>query len=194
VALKKPRYLILYKIETSDPAAVRAEIQRRAKNGQTRQSPTITNVKMYTYWLFRPEMKGVGGEVKAAKPGNKETYLHFVFGNATAGMDANFNEWYDRVHEPELLQIPGFTRGWRATLSDAQLAPTDEGANSSQYLAIFEIQTADLAATLKGMPPPTGEPPPSFDRARTFGYTYRAIGPVMDGDRIRAERKKAAAR
>lgn len=190
VPLKKPKYLIVYKVVSSDLAAVREEIVRRAKNGQTRQSPTITNVKMYTYRAFRPEMKGVGGEAAEAKPGPKQTYYQIVFGDAVKGMDEEFNTWYDKVHEPELLSVPGFAKAQRAMISETQLAPTDEGAAQSKYLAIFEIQTSDLAAVLRGNK--GGTPPvPAFDKERTFGYTYKAIGPVMDGDQIRAERAKA---
>lgn len=189
VPLKKPKYLILYTVVTDDPVAVRAEIGRRAQNGQTRQSPTITNVKMYTYRSFRPPMRGAGGEAKDAKAGAKKTYAQVVFGDAVKGMDDAFNTWYDQTHEPELLATPGFTLGQRGIISEVQLAPTDEGPTQSKYLALFEMRTADLPAMLKGIK--GSEPIPAFDRERTFGYTYEAIGPAMDGDRIRAERKRA---
>lgn len=191
VDLKKPKYLILYRIVTPDPAAVRQEIERRAKNGQTRQSPTLTNVKMYTYRAFRPEMSGVGGEASGATPGPKQTYDQIVFGDAVQGTDEEFNNWYDKVHEPDMLKVPGFVRAQRGIISEFQMAPTDEGPTQSRYLAIFEIQTSDLAAVLRGNKG-GAEPIPAFDRKRTFGYTYRAIGPLMVGDQIRAERSKSA--
>lgn len=191
VALKKPKYLIVYKIITADLAAVKEEITRRARNGQTRQSPTITAVKMYTYRAFRPAMTGVGGQPKDAKPGAMTTYYQIVFGDAVKGMDEQFNTWYDQVHEPELLAVPGFVKAQRMIVSETQLTPTDEGAGQSKYLAIFEIKTSDLAAVFRGIKGIT-EPVPAFDKERTFGYTYKAIGPFMDGDRIRAERAKAA--
>lgn len=75
VALKKPKYLIIYRIVTADPAAVRDEIIRRAKNGQTRMSPTITNVKMYTYREFRPEMMGAGGATCGCQSGSAADLL-----------------------------------------------------------------------------------------------------------------------
>lgn len=193
VGLKKPRYLILYTVVTTDPAAVRDEIVRRAQNGQTRQSPTITNVKMYTYRAFRPLVKGVGGEPPDAEPGAVHTYYQIVFGNAVRGLDSDFNRWYDTMHEPELLHVPGFVSAQRAVLSDTQLAPTEEGPAMSRYLALFQIRTRDLGAVLRAVNSGGQEPPPAFDRDRTYGYTYRAIGPFMDGDRIRAARAVAHA-
>ena len=187
VALQKPKYLIIYKIVTSDPAAVRREIERRAKNGQTRMSPTLTDVKMYTYRMFRPEMFGARGEPKDAKPGPVETYDQIVFGDATPGMDDQFNDWYDKVHEPEMLANPGFVEADRGIISEAQFAPTDSGPAQSRYLALFVMKTSDLPALLKDMKS-GAQPVAAFDRARTFGYTYQAIGPFMDGDQIWAER------
>jgi len=188
VALLKPKYLIIYRIETSDPAAVRADIQSRGRSGATRMSSSITNVKMYTYREFRPEQKGIGGNPMDASPGPSNDYIQVVFGDAVAGMDEEFNHWYDTVHEPQLLAGPGFTRGERAVISEVQLAPTDEGIAQSKYLALFEIRTTDLASVFranKGITPPVS----AFDGKRTFGYTYRAIGPVYDGEAIRAARK-----
>jgi hypothetical protein len=193
VALKKPKYLIIYKVITADPSAVRDEIVRRAKNGQTRMSPTITNVKMYTYREFRPEMMGAGGQPADAKAGALQTFYQIVFGDAVKGMDREFNDWYDKVHEPEMLSAPGFVRAERGIISEVQLGPTDVGLAQSKYLAIFEMRTSDLEAVFhagkKG-----AEPIPAFDRSRTFGYTYKAIGPLMDGDKIRAERGATAAK
>ena len=28
-------------------------------------------------------------------------------------LDAEFNEWYNRVHVPNFVAMPGFTRAWR---------------------------------------------------------------------------------
>ena len=45
-----------------------------------------------------------------------------------------YNDWYSRVHLPEVLAIPGFTGARRY-----QVPPTGE------YLAIYEIDADDLA-------------------------------------------------
>jgi hypothetical protein len=190
VDLAKPTYLIIYTIVTSNAAGVSREIVRRIKAGLTRMSPTIANVKMYSYRAFRPEMAGVGGRPSDAGSAPVQTYCQVVFGNAIKNKDTEFNRWYDHVHEPELLAVPGFVKAQRGIFSEIQFGPTDKDEDQSKYLALFEIRSSDLAATfggLKGL----AEPVPAFDRARTYGYTYKAIGAVLDGDQIRAARAAA---
>jgi len=189
VPRKMPRYLILYRIVTVDPAGVRTEIERRARTGLTRMSPTITDVKMYTYLAFRPPH--AGATRMADDSPNMPAYEQVVFGDAVAGMDSAFNHWYDTVHEPELLSAPGFVHAQRGIISPFQFAPTDEGEGQSKYLALFEIRSRNLAQTFQGIGH-MSEPIPAFDRSRTFGYTYMAIGPVLHSEEIRAARIKSA--
>ncbi len=190
VALKKPRYLVLYEIRTNDLPAVLAEVKHRLQSGQTRLSDSLdpASGQMYIYREFRPQVAGVGGEPADARPGTMQTYYQVVFGDATAGQDEAFNRWYDQDHAPSMASIPGFMWARRATVSDTQMEPI---AAPSRYLALFEIRTTDLPAVFR-YPLKGSEPPPSFDRERTFGYTYRAIGPRLLGDAVRAERAKVS--
>ncbi len=189
VPLIKPKYLILYRVETADPVWVRDEIARRLKSGVTRQSSSAVNFKMYTYRKFTPEQTGVGGDQPSAKPGPKNEYVQIVFGDATPGQDDDFNHWYNTVHEPELLAVPGFTKGDRGIISPVQFTHTDEGPTQSKYIAIFELRSSAIQAVFDDNAKLT-KVPPSFDKERTFGYTMRAVGPPMLGDKIRAERAK----
>lgn len=190
VAVKKPKYLVLYKIATDDLNAVIAEVKHRLQSGQTRVSPSLdaNSGQMYIYRAFRPEVPGARGEAADAKPGPAQTYYQVVFGDAVAGKDAEFNRWYDTDHAPNLVAAPGFVFAQRAVINEVQMEPI---ANPSHYLALFKIVTADLPAVFRYKNRGT-EPPPAFDRDRTFGYTYKAIGPLLIGDEIRAARAKAA--
>lgn len=189
VALKKPKYLVMYKIVTSDLPAVIAEVNRRLKSGETRASTSLdpTAGQMYIYRAFRPEVPGAKGQPADAKPGPMQTYYQIVFGDAAAGKDDEFNTWYDNDHAPNMVAAPGFVFAQRAIINEVQMMPI---ANPSRYLALFEIRTSDLPAVfrykMRG-----SEPPPAFDRERTFGYTYKAIGPLLSGDEVRAARAKA---
>lgn len=58
-----------------------------------------------------------------------------------------YNEWYDNVHLPEVCDIPGFVGARRYKLSEAGLFPVDPAAPG--YLAIYELDSEDLAATCK---------------------------------------------
>jgi len=190
VSLKKPKYLVIYKIVAADLPAVLAEVKRRLQNGQTRVSSSLDpkSGQMFVYRAFRPKVEGVGGEPSDAKPGPVETYYQVVFGDATTGQDQQFNEWYDHDHASNMVAAPGFIFAQRAIVSDVQLLPIPD---PSRYLALFEIKTSDLPAVLRYKGRGTA-PPPSFNRVRTSGYTYRAIGHLILGDEIRAEHAAAA--
>ncbi len=56
-----------------------------------------------------------------------------------------YNDWYDNVHLDEVCSIPGFVGARRYKLSDTNIV-APEGA--LPYLAIYEIESDDLAATL----------------------------------------------
>lgn len=58
--------------------------------------------------------------------------------------EAEFNDWYDNTHIPEVLGVSGFLAATRYRLSDAQLAPAEE---THRYLAVYEIDSDDLEAT-----------------------------------------------
>ena len=58
------------------------------------------------------------------------------------GADDEFNDWYDRIHLPEVLAVPGFVsaRRFRAMPSVRGTLP------DQRYLAIYEIEADDLDA------------------------------------------------
>ncbi len=67
-----------------------------------------------------------------------------VFSNAAEGEDAEFNEWYDNKHIPDLLEIDGFASAQRYKLTEG--APGNE-AGTHEYIAIYEFD-ADPAVAL----------------------------------------------
>lgn len=73
-------------------------------------------------------------------------YLHLVLTSPTPGAEDEFNEWYDNVHVPEVLQMPGFLSGRRFRL----VSP--DPADSPRYLAVYEIESDDIQATLRRIP------------------------------------------
>jgi hypothetical protein len=186
-----PKYLVLYKIISSDLKAVYAEVSRRISAGETKMSDSVDQKSFLnrTYHAIRPELNGNANLKDKAASGKKQVYCQFVFGEAKAGQDKEFNDWYDQYHAPEILSVPGFVWGQRMKLSDVQMS-SDVVAQT--YLMMFRIETGDLAATLVDfkVQAPKMTDSPAFDGARTFGYTYKAIGPQLDGDKIRASRKK----
>lgn len=61
-----------------------------------------------------------------------------------------FNDWYTNTHVPDLLEVDGFVGATRYRLSETQLAPSEETAKH-RYLAIYEIESDDLAVTMKNL-------------------------------------------
>lgn len=86
------------------------------------------------------------------------SYLWLVFTNAAPGSDAEFNRWYDEVHLPDLLRVPGIVEASRYRPAAFQMVTIDgaltvqsERATSitHRYLAVYAVETDDLSAVLE---------------------------------------------
>jgi hypothetical protein len=186
-----PRYLVVYTIVTEDLEGVFKEVSRRLQTGETKMDPSFdrTTSVSYTYRAFRPFVKGVGGEPRGAKPGRKELYYHIVFTPFVDGKEDEFNAIYDKYHAPELAALPGFTGAQRMILA----RPDTASIKGTKYLALFTVETSDLAAVKEGTNLPV-TPNPGQDRVGTRGYTFRAIAPAVQGDSVRADRAARSVR
>ena len=76
-------------------------------------------------------------------------YTFVVLTNPTPGKEAEYNRWYNEQHIPDVLQASGFVAAQRFRLADTQMG----GDNNKpyRYLALYEIETDDLAASLKDL-------------------------------------------
>ncbi len=100
------------------------------------------------------------------------TSIYFVQTNAVGGEDEEFNHWYDTVHIPEILQIPGFVAAQRFEF-DAEA--TTAQAPDYRYLAVYEVEGsgADAAAALRRAIPLL-QMSETLDASRSL-VLYRAI-------------------
>lgn len=81
--------------------------------------------------------------------------VYVVRTRPTDGHEDDFNRWYDEVHVPEVLEVPGFVSARRFRSGD-------------DYLAIYELEGDDLDAVItdfrsRERKPPVGlqlDPPP----------------------------------
>jgi hypothetical protein len=55
--------------------------------------------------------------------------------------EAEYNDWYDQIHLPEVVALPGFVSGRR-------LAPVD---GDGPYVALYELDAEDLKAAVAGL-------------------------------------------
>jgi hypothetical protein len=75
-------------------------------------------------------------------------FSFIAYSNAVAGREAEFNDWYDKVHLKEVSAIPGVKSARRLKLLDTQV---DEAARKHRYAAIYEIEADDFKDFLNEM-------------------------------------------
>jgi hypothetical protein len=76
-------------------------------------------------------------------------YKFLVFTRPVQGREQEYNDWYQKVHLPDLLTVPGYTSAQRFRLSRMHTALS--GEVPFPYLAIYNIETDDIDAVLAGM-------------------------------------------
>jgi len=72
-------------------------------------------------------------------------YTFVVLTNPTPGNDTEYNRWYNEQHIPDVLNVPGFVAAQRFRLADSETGDK----HPHRYLALYEIESDDLAGTLK---------------------------------------------
>jgi hypothetical protein len=77
-----------------------------------------------------------------------DKFIQVVFSNPVEGKDDEFNDWYDNVHIPDLLKVPGMLAARRYDLRDADVYLM-EGGNPPQhrYMCVYEME-GDVNAIL----------------------------------------------
>ena len=99
-----------------------------------------------------------------------------VLSDAADGRDDEFNDWYDRVHLPDVLAVSGFVAARRYVAE-----PSVHGELPVQrYAAIYEMEGDDLDALHRALSEAAASMviSPAFDRSRTSTFTYRLLTEV----------------
>jgi hypothetical protein len=97
-------------------------------------------------------------------------YILAVTTRPVSGRAAEFDRWYEEIHIPEVLAVPGFATGrWYR-----HAAPAEEPG----YLAVFEIETDDLQCTLAALDAAraTMTTTDAIDSAATDVTVYEVLG------------------
>ncbi|MDA4106818.1 DUF4286 family protein [Mycolicibacterium holsaticum] len=70
-----------------------------------------------------------------------DKFIQIVFSNPLDGRDDEFNDWYDNVHIPDLLAIPGMLSAQRYDLKNAEIYDMEGGtAPEHRYAIIYEME------------------------------------------------------
>jgi hypothetical protein len=103
------------------------------------------------------------------------SYRFIVLSNPVAGREDDFNDWYDQHHLREILAIPGIRSARRFYQSE----PCGRlGADHPyRYLAVYEIETDDIAAVIAGLSDPSGRVrSDAVDLGRTAAWMFEEMG------------------
>ena len=66
-------------------------------------------------------------------------YLLFAFSDCKdPKKEKEYNDWYDNMHMPDMLEVPGFIRATRWVSAD------NKENEIRKYLALYELETDDL--------------------------------------------------
>jgi hypothetical protein len=186
-----PKYLVMYKIVTDDLPSVYAEVNRRLQTGVTVMSPSFdkTTSVGFTYRAIRPMIYRKSNSAGAPKD-DSQVYYQLVFSDPTEGQEDKYNNWYDQQHEPDVVSAPGFVEAQRFVLSDTQLSKTEAPA---KYFVMYKIVSDHVAARFEDFKRLAPTMPMSPAMGKSYGYTYKALEPMIDGDQVRAERARKPA-
>ncbi len=73
-------------------------------------------------------------------------HMLVVFTNAAEGKHDEFNRWYNDVHLGDVLKVDGFVAAQRF-----ELKGMNDEESPHRYLALYEIETDDIDAVVKGL-------------------------------------------
>ena len=93
----------------------------------------------------------------------------------------------DKQHAPDVVAAPGFVNAQRYILSDV---PPNTHQTAAKYFAMYKIVSDDLASDFAEYRRLAPKMPMSPAFGESSGYTYKAIGPIIEGDKVRSERAK----
>jgi hypothetical protein len=123
----------------------------------------------------------VAAEARAQPASPTPAPKHYIFvvqTNPVPGREAEYNDWYTKVHLPDLVKVPGIVSAQRFEVAAQNTTPTPY-----RYLAIYDIVTTDLAATQKAMAAMAGTAAmpisPALDTAHTVSVYYEELTPKV---------------
>lgn len=101
-------------------------------------------------------------------------YCFVVLSNPVKGREDEYNDWYNSRHLTDVLAVPGFVAAQRFKVAKP------DSPLPHQYMALYEIETGNLSATLKEMYTRAGTDAmpisPALDLPGVSANVYEAIG------------------
>ncbi len=133
------RGMTLFEIDDAVLLSSQASLAERVR--AARASGLLAEDRTHLFNLLRNRVLSAS----PAPPDDPE-HLMIVMANYTTGMRDAWGAWYDDVHGPEWLDLPGVDAYSRGVLADAQI--DSEGQQPAGGLVIYGLKTANFDATL----------------------------------------------
>lgn len=173
------RYLALYEMEADSPEAVEAA-KKVLMTAELRHSDTIDRSNGSFIGVF--ERFGPGQTVPGAKAG---AFRMVSIAQPCEGREGEYDEWYEGLHMPEVLRLPGMVSGQRYKLHN-ELAGIDISSFAFYEMAANSVEEA--RETLKAMATANLAKSTSAIREKTRAAVLEAFT-----DRMMAPKNKAKA-
>jgi hypothetical protein len=140
---------------------------------------------------FPPQARPDHGRNRRRRCPAMAKFTFVVLTNPTPGKEAEYNEWYNRQHIPDVLNVPGFVRAQRFKLADAQMGKS----NPYKYLALYEIETDDLAGALAELKARNGTADmimsDAIDLKNVGAYIFTPVAEMVEAKDVRRPRRAA---
>lgn len=188
------RYMSVYDFDLATPeidlpalGPLLADAREAGLIATENDSERIWSYRMYSDWVYGPNHR-------KDKPFSS---MFVIPANFVAGMEAEYHNWYDNVHMPEVSRVPGFVAMRRGRLADWQIEPKRFCPGSDMVMCahqtddlLFSIK--DFSARARGVSP-SGDQMDPRSKAGSFARTvhfFRKIsgaeqwdgGMAYDGD------------
>ena len=136
----KWRHCALYELEGDPQAAMQAVFESGKTANRTPSTAGDTPSRLLAIATPRAPRQG-------AAPPDPDNHVFVVLTNPTAGMEEEYNRWYDGQHIDDVLAIPGFVGVQRFKIS----AVPGMDAPYWGYIAFYEIDRDKVTEAFEGL-------------------------------------------
>lgn len=143
------------------------------------KKPLFHTLVLFATTLFASSAAIAVAVAEAPTVSKATAYALLVFSEPVKGKEAQYSAWYDEVHVPALLAVPGFVAAERyqsvkADTPDSKLPP---------YVAFYQVKSTDWAATDAAVKRDfaAGKIRSSlaFNQASSATVVYQTLGPFV---------------
>jgi hypothetical protein len=116
-------------------------------------------------------------------PHGKPLYLFMVFSDPTPGQEEEFNNWYNRIHAPVVIEGGDFIWAQRFVTTPPDVKFGGGNPTKSRFLVIFAAESTDIKKTLadanRRLALPRNTRSAALDYGTLSGLSWQAVGPLI---------------